>query len=48
MPNSPTKTTNVQHPKDQNAYEKEDAVNKNDALIRDDRMIGSFVKMIRF
>ena len=31
--NSPTMTTNVQHPKDQNVYEKKDAVNKNDALI---------------
>ena len=33
MPNSPTKITNAQHPKDPNVYEKEDAVNKNDTLI---------------
>ena len=33
VPNSPTKITNAQHPKDQNIYKKEDAVNKNDALI---------------
>ena len=32
MSNSSTKTTNFKHPKDQNIYEKEDAVNKNDAL----------------
>ena len=45
MPNSPTKTTNVQHPTDQNVYEKEVAVNKNDTLnFRDDRMIRSLVK----
>ena len=28
-----TRITNAQHPRDQNIYEKEDAVNKNDALI---------------
>ena len=27
------KDNNAQHPKDQNVFEKEDAVNKNDALI---------------
>ena len=33
MPNSPTLTTNAQHPKDQKVYEKEDTVYKNDAFI---------------
>ena len=32
VPNSPTRITNVQHPKNQNVYKKEDAVNKNDTL----------------
>ena len=33
VPNSPAKITNAQHSKDQNVYEKEDAVNKNYTLI---------------
>ena len=32
VPNSPTRITNALHPKDQDIYEKEDAVNKNDTL----------------
>ena len=43
-PNSPTKITNGQHPRDQNVYEKEDAVNKNDNEFWNDRMIRSLVK----
>ena len=43
-----TKTTNIHHPKDQNIYEKEDAVNKNDAVIYDDRMSRSLVMTMRF
>ena len=31
--NLPKEITNAQHPKDQNVYGKEDAVNKNDALV---------------
>ena len=33
MPNFPKEITSTPHPKDQTTYEKEDAVNKNDALV---------------
>ena len=33
VPNFPKEITSTPHPKDQAAYEKEDAVNKNDALV---------------
>ena len=41
MPNFLEEITNAQHPKDQIIYEKEDAVNKSDSVIR------SLVKLMR-
>ena len=33
VPNFPKEITSAPHPKDQTVYKKEDAVNKNDALV---------------
>ena len=47
MPNFPKEITNAQHPKDQIIYEKEDTVNRNDALVSNDRMIRCLVNVMR-